>query len=74
MTETARLITVHRADLFDLGARLVTALPDDVLQDAANPILINVLGSYECGKRIISDSATLSTLWPPRPRRNAGGS
>ena len=53
---TAQFLTVCRDDLFDLTRRIFTAVNDDVLRDARNPLLVGVNGTMESGKKIISDA------------------
>lgn len=59
---TAQFLTVCRDDLFDLTRRIFTAVNDDVLRDARNPLLVGVNGTMESGKKIISDAAVAYLL------------
>lgn len=57
-----RFLTASRADLFDLSRRIFGALDNDVLADAAKPLLVGIGGSMKAGKKIISDVAVETLL------------
>ncbi len=54
---TARFITVEREDLFDMTRRLIGAVETGLLQDTQDPVLVSVIGSPNCGKKIVADAA-----------------
>lgn len=53
----AQFLTVAREDLFALTHSLFAALPDSVLGDKDGPLVVDVLGTLACGKKIVTDAA-----------------